>query len=80
MLSRSEEGEYIDVFNRRATLTELMDRRPNAEVILARALRARFRNNLLGAGRRAPRRPAGKALETLPWAYPTATSNLPSML
>ncbi len=38
ILSRSEEVEYIDVFNRRATQTELMDRRPNAEVILARAL------------------------------------------
>ena len=37
--ARSEEGEYIDVFNRRATLRAGMDRRPNAEVILGRALR-----------------------------------------
>jgi hypothetical protein len=36
--ARSEEGEYIDVFNRRATLRAGMDRRPNAEVILRRAL------------------------------------------
>jgi hypothetical protein len=39
--ARREEGEYMDVFNRRATPPAGMDRRPDAAVISARALRAR---------------------------------------
>ncbi len=36
--ARSEEGEYIDVFNRRTTPRAGMDRRPNPGVVFARAL------------------------------------------
>jgi hypothetical protein len=36
--ARREEGEYIDVFNRRATQQAGMDRRPNPEVIFESAL------------------------------------------
>jgi len=35
---RREKGEYPDVFNRRARQAQLVDRRPNAEAIPARAL------------------------------------------
>ncbi len=37
--ARREEGEYIDVFNRRATQQVGMDRRPNPEVIFESALK-----------------------------------------
>jgi hypothetical protein len=50
MRSKSEEGEYMDVFNRRATQTALRDRRTNAGVMLARALGATWVACLLFVG------------------------------
>ena len=48
-LARREEGEYIDVFNRRATLHDGMDRRPNPEVIFESALnfKSGFNNKIV---------------------------------